>query len=75
MPFENIQAKKIFLINPQNERSTVNKKRQKMTEIVASAFIGILQNIFRGWAIIFSQSSKVVTLTNCAFPLSITLNF
>ena len=34
-------------------------------EIVARAFIGILQNIFRAWVIIFSLSPKVVLLTNC----------
>ena len=34
-------------------------------EIVARAFIGILQNLFRAWVIIFSLSPKVVLLTNC----------
>ena len=41
-----------------------------MTEIVAPVLIGILQNIFWGWAIIFYQSPKVVFWTNWAFPLS-----
>ena len=36
-------------------------------------FIGILQNIFRSWAIIFSQSPKVAFLTNCAFALKMVL--
>ena len=32
-------------------------------------FIGILWNIFRSWAVLFSQSPKVVFWTNWAFPL------
>ena len=40
-------------------------------ETVACAFIGILQNIFQGWAITFSQSPKVVLLMNCVFPLTL----
>ena len=39
-------------------------------EIVAHVFIGILQNIFQSWTIIFSQSPEVVFWMNCAFPLT-----
>ena len=39
-------------------------------EIVARLFISILQNISRSGGIIFSQSPKVVFLTNFTFPLS-----
>ena len=38
-------------------------------------FIGILQNTFRSWAIIFSQSPRVVFWTNCAFPLKVSKEF
>ena len=38
-------------------------------EIVTRVFIGILQNIFPGWAIICSQSPKVTFSMNFAFPL------
>ena len=34
------------------------------------AFIGIFLNIFWHWAIIFSQSPKIVFWTNCVFPLT-----
>ena len=37
--------------------------------MTARVFIGILQNIFQSWSIIFSQSPKVAFWTNCAFPL------
>ena len=33
------------------------------------AFISTFQNAFRDWVIIFSQSSKVVFCSDCAFPL------
>ena len=31
-------------------------------------FIGIFQNIFQHWPIIFCQSSKIVLWTSCVFP-------
>ena len=38
-------------------------------------FIGTLQNIFRSWAINFSQSPRVVFWTSCAFPLKVSQDF
>ena len=64
--FKNIN----FLITPRNQTTLLQKQISKnnITEIVARVFICILQNIFRSWAIIFSQSPKVIFWTNCAFP-------
>ena len=54
-----MRSKKHFLITLQNhprQRSIVSKLTSNLTEIAARVFIGILQNIFRSGAIIFSQS-------------------
>ena len=55
------QAKKHFLITPQNQTTLQRKQiiKSDITELVARGFIDILQNIFRSLAIIFSQSPKV----------------
>ena len=37
----------LFLITPQNETTLQHKQISNITEIVARAFIGILQNMFR----------------------------
>ena len=49
---------------------SVNKLAKKHNRDSRTSFIGILENIFRSWAIIFSQGPKVVFLTNCAFSLN-----
>ena len=71
--FSKILKNTYFLITPQNKTTLLRKQISKsnITEIVKSQFIGILQNIFRSWAIIFSQSPKVIFWTNCVFPLKI----
>ena len=68
---KNIKAEKIFLITPQNEATLQRKQISKNKVIAARAFIGILQNIFRSWAVIFAHSAKVVFLRNSAYLLKL----